>query len=81
MKNSQKIEKKTLKNLKLGKKFGRHPDKLDHSFTFMEKDRMTYFSMFLYYIFFVWILRPELRIYLQGGRFFDKLENIIHELR
>ena len=30
--------------------------------------------------FFVWIFRPEMGIYLQGRRFFDKFENIIHEL-
>ena len=40
---------------------------------------MSYFSVSVSY-FVVWILWPELQIYWQGVRFFDKFEKITHEL-
>ena len=56
--------------------------KLDDMFTFihLEKDFMSYFFVSVQY-FVVWILWPELCIYLQGVRLFDKLKIITHEPR
>ena len=41
---------------------------------------MPYFFVFMPY-FVVWILWPELQIYLQGVWFFIKFKNITHEVR
>ena len=55
--------------------------KLDDSFTFICKKILCHIYLCFYAVFLVWILWPDLRIYSKGGRFFDKFENIIHELR
>ena len=52
--------------------------KLDDTFTFihLEKDSMPCFGVTVNYLV-VWILWPELRIYLQRVWFFDKFKNTL----
>ena len=49
-------------------------------YSFGKKFNTMFFYVSMPY-FVAWILWLELRIYSQGVRFFDKFENIIHELR
>ena len=55
--------------------------KLGDSFTLFAKRFCAVFFCFSMPSFVAWILWPELRIYWQGVWFFDKVENIIQELR
>ena len=52
--------------------------KLDDTFTFihLEKDSLPCFGVSMKYLV-VWILWPELRIYLQGVWLFDKFKNTL----